>query len=719
MNSPQHIGSEGGLRPEDIGALGSFAALGVSAVGLWMLRDFAALGGGARLVRALALGLSVAVLTYCLPAIARRWIAAAPSAPSHSPLTSFSALLLAALFGLAMLGFALHWLSWSALPATALIAAIAFAVVTVRWWRGATLRERVIVPLLSGLLGAWMGASFWGYGMQHPAFLTKAILSQYVTSYNPAVDTFFHASLINGLKNYGTVSVGLDGLVPLPYHAFTHVLFAALSALGGVTAIDFLNAASPVILLPLLAVSLLLFAASAARALWRSTAKDRPMLARWPTWVVLFAALVGVIPQPFAASHFLQWNLAIHSETYSLSVSLALLWAASLLTGLSARFVRDAKAVPGDCAVIALGVVGVCMVSMTKISTGLVLLAGACWLFLRQRLYRSPPAIVALAAAIAGVVLVATIGTPITTRDSMQLVPFAFFRQFIGRDAVALFLTLNFVWPLLYLALRGLCRRGNGGEGNTAISGRAEGHLDLEFLGVLVIAGVLPGLLFDLPPKGPQSATVNLYFMNVQALFAAGMLLAFTLSRGHVLSAIPAWVARLSPKLLPALAVAALGIGIILNLLYEFRNVHRQDAELRNLLRAHPDWASSPEARLLAGLMSLGDSERGSLHGRVAIYIPQTNATYWHSRIHGCEVLPFLALGVAGIAMIDGLPPATCKSPVLDYYGYQQYERRGAAITAPMSDDQLCRRAMRSAFRHLLILEDFPGTTPRRLNCLA
>jgi len=443
------------------------------------------------------------------------------------------------------------------------------------------------------------------------------------------------------------------------------------------------------------------------------------MLARWPTWVVLFAALVGVIPQPFAASHFLQWNLAIHSETYSLSVSLALLWAALLLTGLSARFVRDAKAVPGDCAVIALGVVGVCMVSMTKISTGLVLLAGACWLFLRQRLYRSPPAIVALAAAIAGVVLVATIGTPITTRDSMQLVPFAFFRQFIGRDAVALFLTLNFVWPLLYLALRGLCRRGNGGEGNTAISGRPVSHLDLEFLGVLVIAGVLPGLLFDLPPKGPQSATVNLYFMNVQALFAAGMLLAFTVSRGHVLSAIPAWAARLSPTLLPALAVAALGIGIIPNLLYEFRNVHRQDAELRNLLRAHPDWASSPEARLLAGLMSLGDSERGSLHGRVAIYIPQTNATYWHSRIHGCEVLPFLALGVAGIAMIDGLPPATCKSPVLDYYGYQQYERRGAAITAPMSDDQLCRRAMRSAFRHLLILEDFPGTTPRRLNCLA
>ena len=117
--------------------------------------------------------------------------------------------------------------------------------------------------------------------------------------------------------------------------------------------------------------------------------------------------------------------------------------------------------------------------------------------------------------------------------------------------------------------------------------------------------------------------------------------------------------------------------------------------------------------------MSLGESERGSLRGRVAIYIPQTNAAYWQMPIHGCEVVPFLALGVAGIAMIDGLPPATCKSPVLDYYGYQQYGRRGAAPEAPMSDDQLCQRAMQAVFRYVLILEDFPVTTPRRLNCVA
>jgi hypothetical protein len=708
---------DGGLPLADVAVFGSFAAAGVAVAGLWLLRTVGALGGAGPF-RSLAHGFAVAVLAFSLPAIVSQHVVVRATKVEDSPFASSSGLLLLALSGLALLGWAAHLLSWSMQPAIALLAAICFTAVAWQWWHGATLRERVIVPLLSGLLGTWMGACFWGYGMQHPAFLIKAVLSQHVPSYNPAIDTFFHASLINGLTNYGTVSIGLDGLVPLPYHALTHLLLAALAELGGVTAIDFLNAASPVILLPLLAVSFLLFAASVARTLWRPAATDRPMLARWPTWLVLFAALVGVVPQPFAASHFLQWNLVIHSETYGLSVSLALLWAAFLLSGLSARFVRDAKAAPRDCAVIALGVVGVCMVSMTKISTGLVVLAGTCWLFLRLRLYRSPAAIVALAAALAGVALIATSGAASTTHDSMQLVPFAFFRQFIGSDGVALFLALNFVWALLYVVLRGLYRRGTGGQGTSAIRWWSVSHLDLEFLGVLVIAGVLPGLLFDLPPKGPQSATVNVYFMDVQALFAAGLLLALIVSRGHDVPAFPAKGARLVPAILPALAVAALGIGIVPNLLHEFRNFNRRDVELRDLLRAYPEWPSSPEARILAGLASLGDSERGSLHGRVAIYIPQTNAAYWQSSI-GCEVVPFLALGVAGIAMVDGLPLATCKSPVLDYYGYQQYGRRSATTTAPMTDDQLCQRAMQSAFQHILILEDFPVTAPRRLNCLA
>lgn len=720
MDQPQRDNaSDGGLRLADIGVFGSFAAMGVTAVGLWMLRDFDALGGNARILRGLAYGLSVAVLAFSMPAISWRLRGASSGVIEHPQVACASGLLLATLVSLGVLGSALQLLSWSAPLVIALIAAIAFVFVVSDWWRCAMLMERIAVPLLSAALGAWMGACFWGYGMQNPAFLTKAALSRYVTTYNPAIDTLFHASIINSVKSYGTVSVGLDGLVPLPYHAFTHVFFAALSALGEVSAIDFLNASSPAILLPLVPVSLVVFAASAARAWSTARATDRPMLARWPIWAVLFAAFAGIVPQPFAGNFFLNWKLIIHSETYGLSVSLGLLGAAFLVTGLSERFVRDGAATPRDYIVLTLAVIGYCLISFTKLSTGLVLLVGMSWLFLRLRLYRSWGATAALAVTFVCAAFIASIGAPSSIRDAMPVEPFAFLRLFIGLDRVVPFLLLFYIWALLYLLLRGIYPR-SADRGVGAPRGwRSIRALDLEFIGVLILAGMVPGLVFDLPPRGPQSATVNVYFMDVQIWFAIGLLLALAVNRGREAAALPVWAVRPLPFVIAAASLAALGIATIPNFLKEFRGLSMQDEELRKLVREHPDWPNWPEARTLAGLVALGDAVRKLPRGVVAVHIPQSNDAYWQLRVHGCEVVPFLALGIAGVAMIDGLPPPTCKSPNLNYYGYQQYARRdlGGAAAGPVSDARLCERAAELGVRELLILDGFPAAGPRPVKC--
>lgn len=679
-----------------------------------MMRGLDPIGGRERIFHALGYGLALSILTFGLPTIAQRMLDRRWTGVERSRAGTVASLVVAVLSLLAIAGIA----SRPRLEAfTLVIAGAAVAVLVVlcfHWWRDAWGAKRAFLPPFALALGAWLGACFWGYGMQNPAFLTKAALSQYVRTYNPAIDTFFHASMINSVKNYGAVAVGFDGLVHVPYYGVTHTFFAGLAALGGVTAIDFLNATAPVVLLPLLPASLLLFAVSATR-LWPAprSGPPRTLTAVLP-WIVVLTLCVGVFPQKFAQNLFLQWRLAFHSETYGLSVSLALLWAAYLVGGISQRLVEEQVATRKDVVTLALAVLGFALVTMAKLSTGLVLLAGTSWVFLRLRLYRSFTSSAALLLGFLSVALIAVAGVPASSREAVQFVPLAFLRQFVGMDRIVPFLIGCFIWPLAYACLRAIYKPG---AADKQASCRA---LDVEFLGVLVLAGLLPGLLFELPPKGPQSATVNSYFTDPQAWFGAALVLAFLVSEGWQSRTPRSQPRRWGIRLLTAaLGMALLAPGVLPNFFREFRSVAAQYRELRTLLRDHPQWRNGSEAEILEGLSALGDTHRTSTGTSMAAYVPQAHTRYWQMRVHGCEVVPFLALSVAGIAMLDGMPPATCESANLRYYGYQYYQLRrpGDVEGVIATDSQLCERALKAGFTDVLLLDGFPDREPRRLNC--
>jgi hypothetical protein len=701
------------LRPDDIALFGIFTAIGLLTIGVWLMRDLDPLGGRARIFHAFGYGLALSTLTYALPVVAQRRLASRWQGMSAYGLATASALIVAVLFVLAAVGLGSqrHFGSmWLAVTGTAGAVFVLFAF---RWWRQSSNAKRAFVPLSALAFGAWLGACFWGYGMQSPAFLTKAALSQYVTSYNPAIDTFFHASLINSVNRYGTVAVGFDGLVQVPYYGLTHSLFAGLSLLGGVSALDFLNATAPILLLPLLPVSLLLFAAAAAR-IWPTPGPHASrVLAGVLPGIVLLALFVGVFPQPFAQNLFFQWRLALHSETYGLSVSLALLWAALLVNGVSSRLLQEGVATRSDAMMLALAALGFVLVAMTKVSTGLVVLAGISWVFLRLRLYRSFGAVGALLSGVMVVAVIAGTGVPSSSRDAVQIVPFAFLTQFVGIDRIVPFLAGCFVWPSTYLVLRSVYERRSPASANT------HRVLDIEFLGVLVVAGLLPGLVFELPPKGPQSATVNSYFMDVQSWFGAGLVLALLMNRARHTNPSFSVSRRWAVRVLAGFAIGLLALGTLPNFFREFGNAAAQDRELRTLLRDRPDWRQATEATTLAGLLALGDSESGTPQRSVVAYVPQSHVGYWQMRVHGCEVLPLLSLSTAALAMIDGMPPATCKSASVQYYGYQYYRPRqtGDTTNETLTDAQLCERAVNAGFGTVLSLEGFPSSQPRRLKC--
>lgn len=69
-------------------------------------------------------------------------------------------------------------------------------------------------------------------------------------------DTLFHASIAAMIKNYGVTSTGLNGLVDISYHLLSHVFFAALSMLSGVSALETYGVATWVLFAPLLIFSI-------------------------------------------------------------------------------------------------------------------------------------------------------------------------------------------------------------------------------------------------------------------------------------------------------------------------------------------------------------------------------------------------------------------------------------------------------------------------------
>ena len=70
------------------------------------------------------------------------------------------------------------------------------------------------------------------------------------------LDTIFHASIANMLVKYGALSTGLDGLVPIKYHALSHIWLGCVSLWLGVSTLEGYVIGTQVIAIPMLLFSL-------------------------------------------------------------------------------------------------------------------------------------------------------------------------------------------------------------------------------------------------------------------------------------------------------------------------------------------------------------------------------------------------------------------------------------------------------------------------------
>jgi hypothetical protein len=88
---------------------------------------------------------------------------------------------------------------------------------------------------------------------------------------------------------------------------------------------------------------------------------------------------------------------------------------------------------------------------------------------------------------------------------------------------------------------------------------------------------------------------------------------------------------------------------------------------------------------------------------QMLLFIPQSNRAYWTLSANFCKATPFIAPAISGIAMLDGLPSASCETR---YYGYGDYKVRTEQQQLHVNNlEQLCAYAHSKNFTLLAVLD--------------
>jgi len=167
-----------------------------------------------------------------------------------------------------------------------------------------------IAPLI-GASGAFAAITLTSLHDAGFFFLRDIIHSN---SSNP--DPLFHSAIAAMIKNYGVSSVGLDGLVTLNYHVFSHILVAAMSFGTGLPVVTSYGALRLIMWEPLLLLTIV-----AAAETIRPSVNARGFFSRI---VVLFIAFHAVRFWPIFRQ-FALWDS--YATSYSYTISLILMMA--------------------------------------------------------------------------------------------------------------------------------------------------------------------------------------------------------------------------------------------------------------------------------------------------------------------------------------------------------------------------------------------------------
>jgi len=193
-------------------------------------------------------------------------------------------------------------------------------------------------------------------------------------------EAIFHASISEMIKTYNVVSTGIDGLVPLHYHIFSHFLYGSVSGLLKTNSINFYNIVVPIIFIPLFFLSFV-WCVNEVRGYY--TRKYNYKIINeyynsyWITLIVVFAFQDAHYNYPTAGSH-------------GTALLLTFILIATTFRAVN-KIKPESKPIAQTSDIILIIFVVICYLCISYSKISFIYLIGICYgyLFIRLKLYNS------------------------------------------------------------------------------------------------------------------------------------------------------------------------------------------------------------------------------------------------------------------------------------------------------------------------------------------
>ncbi len=420
----------------------------------------------------------------------------------------YSAALLSALTVAILFGMIKRVTSFDASPCVMLTGILSLTLTFRIWWKRRNLKTSLLFLLLVQVFSMWVGFSVYGSGYQTPLFREILLVGE------PPIDTLFHVSVANMLNTHGIPSTGLDGVPFLPYHFGSHWLFMQLSRFLDMDLLLFYNIGFPIIFVPLLLGSILMFALSYRSAFTENSESRSRLGSNYIFWIIIMVANTGFVPSKLhgGISHLI-------SESYAVGLTAVFVFS-SMMMSLYKTLESENMGRSYRLGIILLitipsmlGIVGLCKVSLMILS--FILIA---YLSVRLNIIDGKIRLALAAFSLLVVIMMFRI-TIAPGAPGLSIEPFHYLRNYVPGEWWPYFLFLELAWSWLFICFRLLEEniKTLGSLWDSIVSRRI---IDVECVFVISVVGSLPGLLLAIP-GGSAS-----YFSDFQRWLSVGLILA-------------------------------------------------------------------------------------------------------------------------------------------------------------------------------------------------
>ncbi len=524
----------------------------------------------------------------------------------------------------------------------------------------------------------WVSGVVWEGRYLSPIMLEKIISGFYNSpDANCGLDTLYHMSVSQMIKNYHVTTTGLNGLPYIPYYYGSHYLFAQVSLLLDVPIMDMYPAGVPIIFVPFF-FYVVFVVAHQVRSLNEGVKNFD-----FSFWVIVLIVFIGILPrhpESIAFRTSLAHNTIFGSESYMLSLMFLFIGISLIVVPVLKSGSWSVKPSTMLASLVLIGLIG-----YTKMSTLFIFDVMLGYLFVRYQAFRSIKSILFMIAAVASsAALLILLNDPKAPNGGIEWMHY--YRHFIY-SRFLFFIILSFLWTFVCLAMWiFLVRR--------KVSFNP---FFFELQMVIAVVGFLPAAFLRI--EGGSA----FYFTDPEhwtALFCIAYYLPLCLSqldsrkmKWSVIAGTFCMVAITLNSLYSAMRVWKDNYATKNTILgqpnYSLENVtlgelisHRSvlwNRRLRKRLREHPGY------RKVEFLRSL---EKMSNKSSKILYVLDEGSM---SRELTCLKFPFFTVAATGMCLFEGYSVNEC---YWGNYGVEYYD-----ITRKTPDDNVCERISNPRFR--------------------